>query len=73
MFVQQFVNCYYACCDCIECNVIRVYRYPVKGYLPLQDPPHLVLQQSAFLVQCMDRLVLYDPPDNVKVDLIVIT
>ena len=39
----------------------------MKGYLPLQDPPYLVLQQSAFLVQCMDRLVFYTPPDNVKV------
>ena len=44
-----------------------VCRYPVKGYLPLQDPPHLVLRQSAFLVQCMDRLVFYEPPDDVKV------
>lgn len=44
------------------------FRYPVQGYLPLQDPPHLVLQQSAFLVQCMDRLVFYDPPDAVKND-----
>ena len=54
----------------IEYIVIHVYRYPVKGYLPLQDPPHLVLQQSAFLVQCMDRLVFYNPPDKIKVDLI---
>lgn len=56
---------------CVTQQQQHVYRYPVKEYLPLQDPPHLVLKQSAFLVQCMDRLIFYEPPEAVKVVLFV--
>ncbi|XP_065910062.1 E3 ubiquitin-protein ligase RNF123-like isoform X2 [Dysidea avara] len=43
---------------------VSIYRYPIEGYLPLQDPPHLMLQQAAFLVECIKRLVFYTAPEK---------